>query len=62
MYAPEESGGDPLNICKGCIFVKFDEDWGEYICMKRQHRIPNPSDYTRCKFYEKAEKKEGDKK
>lgn len=51
-----------LNICKGCIYVKFDEDWGEYICLKRQHRIPNPEDYARCGFFKKAPKKEGAKK
>jgi hypothetical protein len=42
--------------------MKFDEDWGEYICLKRQHRIPNPSDYAKCGFFKKAPKKEGAKK
>ena len=62
MYASEESGGDLLDICKGCIHMKFDEDWGEYDCLKRCHRIYNPDEYSKCEFYKKAPKKEGDKK
>ena len=39
--------------CEDCTNHKFDELWGEYICLIRQHTIYNPQNYANCEFYKK---------
>lgn len=47
-----------IKNCETCIHGVFDKLWGEYKCLKFQHRILNVRDRINCALWEKGEKKE----
>lgn len=48
---------------KTCVNSRFDELWGEYKCMVKQHRLYIPHACARCEHYKpNKEKIRGGKK
>ena len=43
----------PNSDCTKCKHAKFDEIYGEIKCLKKEHRIYDPEEYTGCKDYVK---------
>lgn len=43
----------PNSDCTKCKHAKFDEIYGEIKCLKKEHRIYDPEEYTGCKDYAK---------
>lgn len=43
--------------CETCIHGVFDKLWGEYKCLKFQHRIYDVRKKINCALWEKGEKK-----
>lgn len=47
-----------IKNCETCAHGKFDKLWGEYKCMKFQHRIYDVRKKINCGDWVKNEKKE----
>lgn len=45
--------------CETCGYAILDEQFGEYKCKVRQHRVYKPEKMTNCEWYKKKEKKNG---
>jgi hypothetical protein len=45
--------GDCLGNCQNCVHSKFDEQWGEFKCMKYHRRIYILLSSEECANYEK---------
>lgn len=40
-----------------CVYLKLDEKWGEFKCLKHKAKIKDLSSCKSCKFYDSGENK-----